>query len=209
MPSERTETKEKSRIRYHMLCVRNALSPQEVSFKSNIIQSKLLEFIMNNRFKNVMLYMALDNEVQTEKAIRQCLNWGITTMVPVCIRQKKPDGTIWKTLLPSVLSSPEDEYERNKFGVLEPKNKKPFPPEQIELVVVPGIAFDMSGYRIGYGAGYYDNFLLECKNAKLVALSYDIQVLDQLPHDPWDIPMDYIITESRFLQMASNGHGKN
>ena len=116
---------------------------------------------------------------------------------PFAPTSKKPDVSNSRTLLPSKLLNLNSEVEQTKFGVLEPKPefRRPFPPDEIELVIVPGLAFDPKGYRIGYGAGYYDRFLPECKKALFIAIAYEMQIVEDTFPSSWDVPVDGIITE--------------
>jgi 5-formyltetrahydrofolate cyclo-ligase len=70
------------------------------------------------------------------------------------------------------------------------------------VILVPGVAFDRSGGRLGRGAGYYDRVLAQLAGAVRVGIAADLQVLDRVPRDPWDIPMDYIVTETRLLHVG-------
>jgi len=80
------------------------------------------------------------------------------------------------------------------------KNPKLFSADKIDLIIVPGIAFDKNGNRLGYGLGFYDRFLCSLKEvATIVALAYDFQVLDEIPNDHHDVPVDTIITESKII----------
>lgn len=70
----------------------------------------------------------------------------------------------------------------------------------LDLIVVPGIAFDKRGYRIGFGKGYYDRFLSDYTGIK-VGFAYDFQVLESIPHESWDIAMNYIVTEKKVYRI--------
>lgn len=80
--------------------------------------------------------------------------------------------------------------------VLEPPERKEIPLDEIDLVVVPGVVFDKNGYRIGYGGGFYDNFLPKLKtDAKKIAVAFEMQMIEQIPYEGHDVRMDKIITE--------------
>ena len=72
-------------------------------------------------------------------------------------------------------------------------------PEEIDLIVIPGLAFDQNGYRIGYGGGYYDRFLARCPQALSVGLAYEMQILECVFPAEWDVPLHRIITEDRLI----------
>ena len=142
-----------------------------------------------------MFYVAFGSEVRTQSCINKALKNGLNVIVPVCINSKDRD------ILPSRLLDPQSELAEGKFGVPEPKPefRRHFPPEKIDLVVVPGIAFDEKCYRIGYGAGYYDRFLPGCTKALSVALAYEMQIVEDAFPASWDVTVDCIITEKRMI----------
>src|SRR5690606_25232452 len=89
-----------------------------------------------------------------------------------------------------------EELSPGTFGVMEPPEKEEIVLKDIDVVVVPGVAFDRNGYRIGYGAGYYDNFLPKLKSdAKNIAVAFEMQLRDLIPVESHDVKMDMIITE--------------
>lgn len=180
------------------------MSIDEINSKSIIINSALWKIIEDRKINSILFYIAFGSEVKTQDCIIKALERNFTVTVPVCVKEKLADGTYEKNLLASKLINFPSELEKNKFGLLEPKKEfvRPFPPESLDLVIVPGLAFDMKGYRIGYGAGYYDNFLPKCTNALFVALAYQIQIVDNVYPESWDVPVHIIITENGFYKTS-------
>ena len=88
----------------------------------------------------------------------------------------------------------------DRFGVLTPNplSCKKAEPKQIRIIFVPGVAFDPKGNRLGFGKGYYDRFLPRTEGIK-IALAYDFQIVSALQQQQWDVPMDFIITETRVI----------
>ena len=85
---------------------------------------------------------------------------------------------------------------RHRYGMLEPSETCPiFPIAQLQLVVVPGIAFDRKGYRLGYGKGFYDRFLANCPPVIPIGLAYQIQIVEDTFPEAWDVPVQHIFTE--------------
>ena len=122
--------------------------------------------------------------------------------MPVCSvdpRTRRPE------ILPSRLLDLGSEVEEGTFGIPEPRPefRRPFPPEKIDLVVVPGLAFDERGYRIGYGGGYYDGFLTKCPQALFAGLAYEMQILKCTFPSTRDVPVHKIITEDRVISRRS------
>ena len=145
--------------------------------------------------QNIMFYVATRSEVQTEEMIKISVNVGKNIFVPIIL-------TECINLAPSAIYYFDSELEKGKKGILEPKKEyyRLFPPEDIDLVIVPGVAFDLSGNRIGRGFGYYDNFLRKvCSSAKIIALAFEMQIVEKIPNDKNDIPVHKIITEKRII----------
>ena len=98
-----------------------------------------------------------------------------------------------------------DKLIRNAYGILEPSNDELFiDPNDLDLIVVPGVAFDKNKGRMGYGAGYYDRYFNKInekyyRKINKVALAYDFQIIDEVPMDKNDVPVDCIITTSKTI----------
>lgn len=89
-----------------------------------------------------------------------------------------------------------DEMKIGKFGIMEPVNEI-FPLKEIDLFIVPGIAFDPDGYRIGYGKGYYDKLISQkLAHQCTVGVCFDFQMVDSIERDEWDVRVDYVITNN-------------
>ena len=100
-------------------------------------------------------------------------------------------------LLPIRIYSLDDLYV-GYAGIREPKGK--VYDGKIDVVIVPGVAYDKYGYRLGYGKGYYDRFLPKVDPVIKIGLAFDFQILDKLPHDPHDVKMDYIVTPTKIYK---------
>ena len=99
----------------------------------------------------------------------------------------------------------EDKFEKIKFtkgkyGIFENSISTTII-DKIDLLIIPGIAFDLKGYRIGYGKGYYDRFLSLGKSKCIMGLSYESQIINEIPNNEHDIPVDIIITEKRIIRI--------
>jgi 5-formyltetrahydrofolate cyclo-ligase len=187
----------KKEIRKNIISLRDSLSNDDINLKSDIIKEKLWHVIGTYNPRSIMFYIAFGSEVRTQESINEAFENDYIVIVPICINILPND----RHILPSRLLNLNLEVEEGTFHVLEPKPEfiRPFPPENIDLVIVPGVAFDKKCYRIGYGAGYYDRFLPKCTNAITIALAFDIQIIDDVFPASWDIPVDCIITETRTI----------
>lgn len=91
------------------------------------------------------------------------------------------------------------------FGLMQPRDEVPLAPlEQIDVIVVPGVAFDEAGNRLGFGGGYYDTLLAGPDAPPTIGIAYDEQVVDHVPHEDRDRPVDVLVTPTRTLRCATN-----
>jgi 5-formyltetrahydrofolate cyclo-ligase len=188
-------SQEKKLIRQAMLEKRGHLTPFEAAQKSEAICRAVVatRAFVSARF--IMAYINARNEVQTDGIIRQAWAEGKHVAVPVCIPQTH-------TLLVSELTSFE-ELRDGFYGIKEPMEEymRPVSPEQLDLIIVPAVAYDRCGYRIGYGGGYYDRFLSSLdKDIVTIGIAFDIQIVGEVPVQPFDIPVDMVITESGIIK---------
>ena len=132
-----------------------------------------------------MTYLSFGWEINTWPMVEWLLTAGKDVCVPVVQKEKK-------TLIPTWYTK-ETTMEPGPFGILEPHNGQTVAPSSIDFIIVPGLAFSRDGYRIGYGGGYYDRFLSAVKGVR-VGLCYS-QFIRNVPVEPWDQPVHYVITE--------------
>lgn len=163
---------------------RRALCNDEVITKSHAISERLLPLL--GTAKTVMCYMSTFNEPHTDRIIEKLIGSGARVAVPVT-------DTDRKTITPSLYTG---ELRRGAYGIYEPDECIKIDPECIDIAIIPGIAFDMDGWRIGFGAGYYDRFLSEFTGKK-IGVCYEFQLYESIPHDTHDIAMDIIVTERK------------
>ncbi len=148
--------------------------------KSEIIRRKLSRLAMFRNAKVVLCYVSLPYEVETWRLLSTMLEMGKRVIVP---RVKRT------TLGLSELKNPTTDLAPGAFGVWEPtpSARRPVRPDELELVLVPGLAFDRQGHRLGHGQGYFDRFL-SClpDTIPTIGLCFDFQLLDRLPTRPHD-----------------------
>ena len=181
----------KKEIRTKYKALRDGLEYEAIQKNSQRVLEILTSTALWQGAQTLMCYVSFGNEIATRAIIERAWQDNKTVIIPVCQRK-----TV--SILPSILESYSD-LEPKTMGILEPKEDKlrEVDPGIIELCLIPGIAFDLYGNRIGFGAGYYDRFLslLHPSTAK-VALAHHIQVSSTpLPSAQWDIAMDYLCTE--------------
>lgn len=178
---------------------RHKLSVKEVDNKSSYIEIQLDKIISKINAKNIMLYYSFKNEVSTEKYILKLLNNDFNVILPY-------SKVSTRSIIPYLIKNLKEDLSKSSFGILEPNINinSVFPIDKIEVVVIPGIAFDIQGNRMGFGAGFYDRFLIKNENMIKIAICYDFQLLNSIPNEPHDVKMDIIITDERVLILNNN-----
>ena len=140
-------------IRKFILAKRNALAKKQINEKSAKISKKLFSLPEFKRAKTIFTYVSFGSEAGTREIIGKSIALGKIVAVPIADFKKKKLEIVQFTSFSSM--------KKSRFGVPEPDSKKAkwIPASQIDLVVVPGVAFDLKRNRIGYGKGFYDAFL--------------------------------------------------
>ena len=177
----------KETIRKEILHKLNNQAGEEALRKSRIIREKLISLPEFKKSSIVMLYASMHGEVATDEIIDEALRAGKRVALPRCTSQK--------TIVPKEIKDKND-LERSSFGILEPKKrKKDIHLGEIDIVVVPGVAFDGNNSRLGRGGGYYDRFLKRLpRGTPSIGLAFDLQIVESLPQDSHDIPVSKVIT---------------
>jgi len=186
----------KQSLRKQLLIKRSELSPEFVLENSKKIAENLLNLDIYQSSNNIMLYIATQDEVQTQKIIESAQRDKKRIFIPLIIRRDN-------ALLPSLVIDFEKELIPGILGIYQPRKEfyRIYPPTVLDLIIVPGVAFTIQGHRLGRGGGYYDRFLSQLEPKTLsIALSFEMQILNKIPIDIQDIPVDYIITEERVIR---------
>ena len=178
----------KKAIRKQVLQELKSLSKEEKQSINVWLTEQLLQHPFYKKAKTIATYLSFPHEFQTARLIEQAQKDGKTILIPKTYPYGKMD---------LVLYEPE-KLERNSFGLLEPQGEAiVFEPSQIDLIPVPGLAFNTSGYRVGYGGGYYDRYL-EHFSGHTISTLYPCQIQDFHP-DPHDIPVEEVLIYERDL----------
>jgi 5-formyltetrahydrofolate cyclo-ligase len=152
---------------------------------SDVIVNRFMEQPEYQNAKTVMFYVDVRDEVRTRQALPAALASGKRIVVPYCV-----DGELELFWLEDM-----DELELGMYRILEPKEE--LQPVDLDVVMVPGVAFDRQGGRTGHGKGYYDKLLEHARlDTPLLALAFECQLFDEIPTEEHDIFMDKVITES-------------
>ncbi|MCY6370816.1 5-formyltetrahydrofolate cyclo-ligase [Clostridium ganghwense] len=177
----------KEEIREHIKRKRALMRNGEKEILDISIFSKLINSKEYNEAKYIFVYVSFSGEVDTHKIIDYALKDNKYICVPKVISKEKGMKAVQiKNLM---------ELKKGAYGILEPESfKHEIDEKNIDLVLVPGVAFDNFGGRVGYGGGFYDRFLKNLNQYTVkLALAYDFQVMDKVPKDELDVLVDRII----------------
>lgn len=176
----------KQEIRSKIFLKLKTQKEEEREQKSRIITQKLLRTKVFKKAKVLMCYIALKGEVDTQGMIKQARKSGKIVTVPVC---KKDSARI----LPCILDDKAG-FKKGPYGVVEPAVETHVPLNEIDLVIVPGVAFDKKGNRLGRGKGFYDRFLKKINGrTETVGLAFRDQILPSLPASSHDVRVKRVI----------------
>ena len=163
--------------------------------KSRQAVSRLLASAEYSGAQAVLAYDSFGVEVGIHEILEDCIQSGKKLGLP---RTQKHDHS----MTVHVISDLKKDLEYNKLGFREPKiDLSKLPLKKIDLIIVPGIAFDLKGNRLGRGLGYYDRFLQSAElNAVICALAFECQVVPTLPTEAHDKRIDFLFTEDRVIR---------
>lgn len=187
-------------IRKEKLGLRDALTTDEQKHKSNIILNKILAFNEIKSARNIFIYAHFRSEVRTTEFIDKLMKMNKIISVPITrFQEKRMDAVhikdMLKDLVPGYCDIPEPRPDLLDENITEPQN--------IDVVIIPGSVFDVRGGRMGYGGGYYDRFLEKIPYATRIGLAYEVQIVNEIPLQPHDELLDYIVTEERIIEVPS------
>lgn len=184
----------KQELRAAALRKRRSIAPGQLAELSSKVEANLLSLVEYQAARLLVSYCAKDDEVQTRDIIEKALEEGkrvavIVTDVPSKMLSFSEIGSL-------------GELAPGPFGILEPRpgRLRPVPILQADVMLVPLVAWDEDGHRLGYGAGYFDRALAKAGKVTKVGLALESQRLSQIPESWHDVPLDVIVTEKRVVR---------
>lgn len=171
------------------------MSLDEVLNSSRVIEGRLFACKELSVCRDVMFYLSFGNEVRTDEMIKRSLENHQRVYVPRLVKRER-------RLEVCEITDMDQEFELGSYYIREPSrlNTRVVSPSKIDAVIAPGLAFDYSGRRVGFGGGYFDWFLKQLPEGALrLAVAYRFQVLDSVPQDPWDERVQKIFTENDMI----------
>ena len=163
--------------------------------RSRAIARRLRRLKMYRRAKTLLCYVAFDGEVETRAILRRALDDGKRVAVPVPVPSTK------RLLAVEICDPDRDLRVTGPFGIPHPPRAwRRVPVKKLDLVLMPGVAFDRRGHRLGRGGGYFDRFLIRLPaSAKRVGLAFEFQLVDELPVESHDLPACAVVTEKEAI----------
>ena len=174
-------------LRRRMIQARNALTPEERAERSARAVARLVESPLFQAARTVMIYDHVAGELSLDSLLVHPAAAGKRFCYPLCLSR-----TEMIAMVPGA-------WQTGAYGIREPVRtlSEQVQPEDIDLVVCPGTAFDLACRRMGMGGGYYDRFLPKCTRARIVMVAFEAQKVDEIPADAWDQPVEQVFTEER------------
>lgn len=172
---------DKKELRAHIKALKKQHTKEQLAGQSATIMAKLERHPDFIKAHKVMLYSALPDEVQTQGFLEK---WHLDKQIIL-------PTVVGDDIIP-VEYARDTDFAVGDFNILEPQNE-PYKGD-FDLIVVPGVAFDRKGNRLGRGRGYYDRFLSQHLDVRRIGICFDFQLVDEVPAEPFDIKMDEIIS---------------
>lgn len=189
----------KKPIRAALLAQRKHLSLDTCLHQSLVVQERFLQLPEFAAARTLALYSPILNEVFTEEVFTQARKLSKRVVFP----------RVQGTEMQFFEVAGHEELRAGNFGILEPQGAQPIPIAELDLLLVPGVAFDQAGHRLGYGKGYYDRLLPQrSPHCRLVGFCFEFQLVASLPAEAHDIRMDLLVTEQRTLRLIPPAAGR-
>ena len=177
----------KEELRIQLQKKRDLLPDNEA--ESRKIAEEILHAPFFGEAVSVMLYRSARSEVITDYLWQKCMEAGKICLFPKCIS---------KTEMIAVKADSDGDFQKGRYGIFEPISDVPYPKEQIDLIIVPGLGFDKRKYRIGYGAGYYDRYLSDYSGITVGLCREELLTESVLP-DVYDVKLSFIATQKEIF----------
>ena len=188
----------KSEIRHVISDMKKNMDINQIDSLSDIITDKLIQSKEYEESENILIYVSYNQEVKTDKIINKSIENGKKVYVPKVFHKFMDDKDV--KYMEFVRITSLDELVPGFKGIPEPVSDE-YTELNSGLIVMPGIAFDNSRNRIGYGGGFYDRYLMKhMSDFFKVAVCFDYQVVEDIPSEEFDIRPDIIITDRRIIQ---------
>jgi 5-formyltetrahydrofolate cyclo-ligase len=183
-------------IRRAVLAARDALPAEDRTRRDRAITERMLSLPEIRDARTIMAFWSFGSEVSMQPLLAALAGVGTRTALPRIVEGELEVRTY----------APGDAVTPTSFGAMEPADGETLPAGEVDVVCVPGVAFDRAGRRVGYGGGFYDRFLNRAERAVRVGVAYGLQVVpDALPSGRSDLRVDVILTETETIRCDRDG----
>ena len=192
----------KAELRKSLQRTRALLQPSACRAKSELIRQRLRSLRVLENARTLALFRTIENkrEVDTSGIDRDARDLGLRVAYPTLERPDEAGAPLAAATMKFRWVHAIETLEERGAGFAEPPPEAPeAAPGELDVVLVPALAFDASGHRIGYGAGFYDRFLPLCTRATTIGVCFDFQLIVEVPATPADVAVSVVVTETRRL----------
>ncbi|WP_256861659.1 5-formyltetrahydrofolate cyclo-ligase [Caldicellulosiruptor bescii] len=176
---------------------RKLVEPRRKLYLDILVYRNLKKLLSTLEFQTVFIYMSLPYEVDTKRIIEYLIKKNKKVCMPKIVNSAEMVACEYKR---------ENKLHRNKLGILEPSSKQQIPPSQIDVCIVPIVAFDKDLNRVGFGKGYYDRFLKKvAQHCVKVGIAYHFQKVKRIKANEHDVKLDVIVTD-RLVLLQKNAY---
>lgn len=196
---------DKKETRKQVLDQRKRFSREYVEENGRRIFEKIKGMDLYKNSQTIMVFVSFENEVDTFPFIQDMIKEGKRVVTPICHFKDR-------SMTLAVTSTFPEGFQETKFGILELPQDHPevVEAQDVDLIITPGVAFTRDGKRMGYGAGFYDRLLAKKRPDTLtVCPSYAEFLLEDIPTDPYDMPVDYIVTKDEIIETRNERGREN
>lgn len=191
----------KEKLRKKWMKKRKNVAKENGIKKSKKITKNILSLKEISQSQNIMIYVSYRSEVDTEKLIISLLNKNKNLFAPYCVKNEKRMEIV-------KIKNLDKDLEKGAYGIKEPAKylrTKNTEPGNLDVVIVPAVAFSKNGYRVGYGGGYYDRFLARLNNDTIsIGVNYEEMVFNSVPKEEHDLAVDILVTDKKILRISKN-----
>lgn len=181
----------KQAFRKRLLKYRMMMKPNQVEIKSAMASLKVISLKEIDIAKNILLYLPIKNEINTKYLLNYFSENKKQIILPAFNKK------YWFFSKYNI----DDTLVDGPFNIKQPKKLRPFSALDLDLAILPGLAFSRNGFRLGYGKGVYDRLLKGSRCLK-IGFCFDFQIVDKLKLDSYDVPVDIIVSEKRLLRIT-------
>jgi len=166
---------------------RKAMTKEQVAISSRLVSEQILASTLYKKANSILGYLAFGQELNIDAVLKQALLEGKKVYVPYIISATEFVAAELRDM---------EHFDLDRYGIRSVRKPlSTMAPAELELILVPAVAFARDGMRMGMGAGYYDRFLPQAKQAVMLGIAYEALLQDKLPADEHDVAVQYLVTE--------------